>query len=124
MNPNATGLPTPRPSLELPETTHPLTDDDVSLLDSPLSSPSRVSGLMDPNATGLPLPRPSLELPDTARPLAIDDIVSTLKPLLEGTTRIRGLSIDGVTLEIVKELRARSRASKLPGWECLRYDEL
>ena len=74
--------------------------------------------------TGLPTLRPSLELSETTHPLVIDDVVSTLKPLLEGTTRIRELSIDGVTLEIVEELRARSRASKLPGWERLRYDEL
>ena len=81
LTPNATGLPTPRPSLELPKATHPLTDDVASSLDSPLSSPSRVSGLMDPNATGLPTPRPLLELPAMTHPLAIDDVASTLKPL-------------------------------------------
>jgi hypothetical protein len=87
-------------------------------------SPFRVSGSTDLNMTGLPTPRPWLELPKTTRPLAFDDVVSTLKPLLEGTAGIRELSIDGVTLDTVEELRARSGASKLPGWERLRYDKL
>lgn len=88
-------------------------------LDATLYSSSRVS---DPNATGLPTPRPSLELPETKHHLEFDDVASTLKPLLEGTAGIRELSIDGVTLDTVEELRAMSRASKLPGWERLRTD--
>ena len=87
----------------------------------PRPSLFRVSGLPNPNATGLPTPRPSLELPVKTPPLAFDDVVSTLKPLLEGMAEIRELSIDGVTLDIVEELRTKSRASKLPGWERLRY---
>ena len=90
---------------------------------SPIAPLSSRLCMTDPNATGLPTPRPSLEFPETTRPLAYNDVVSTLKPLLEGTTEIRELSINGVTLDIVEELRTKSRASKLPGWEHLRYDK-
>lgn len=93
------------------------------LLDAPRSS-SYVAGLVDHNATGLPSPCSSLELPERMHPVAFDDVVSTLKPLLEGMAGIRELSIDGVTLDTVEELRAKSRASELPGWERLRYDNI
>ena len=91
--------------------------------EDPVPCPSlfHVSGLSNPNATGLPTPCPSWELPMKTPPLAFDDVVSTLKPLLEGTAEIRELSIDGIMLDIVEELRTKSRASKLPGWEHLRY---
>ena len=67
----------------------------LALPQSRLMTPSRFC-MTDPSATGLPTPRPSLEFPGTTRPLAYDDVASMLKPLLEGTAKIRELSIDGV----------------------------
>jgi hypothetical protein len=107
----------------VPIVTQTEAEDPVPFYSFPRPSLFRVSGSPNSNATGLPTPRPSLEFPATTRPLAFDDVVSTLKPLLEGTAEIRELLIDGVTLDIVEELRTKSRASKLPGWERLRYDK-
>lgn len=53
--------------------------------------------------------------------LSFDQVVSKVKPLLDRTTGEREISLKGVSPDIVDKLRAKSRASELPGWDNLRY---
>ena len=101
-------LPAPRPSLDSSD-------------HSPLSHSS------DPTDLAIitpPTPRSSFEFVRETQPLSFDQVLSRLKPLLDGTVGTAGerkMTIEGVSSDIVDKLRAKSRASELPGWENLRY---
>ena len=106
----ATSLPTPRPPLESP--------DNLQLLPS-----SRASDPTNPAVTAPFTPQPSLESAEKTHFLSFDQVVSRLKPLLDGTAGTAGerkISLEGISPDIVDKLRAKSRASELPGWENLR----
>lgn len=103
----ATSLPTPRPSLESPD----------NLPSSHASDPT------NPTVIATFTPQPSLKYAEKTHILSFDQVVSRLKPLLDGTTGTAGerkISIEGISADIVDKLRAKSRASELPGWENLR----
>ena len=105
-----TRLPMPRPSLESPDNSQRL------------SSP-RASDPTNPAVIAPFTPQPSLESAEKTHSLSFDQVVSRLKPLLAGTAGTAGerkMSIEGISPDIVDKLRAKSRASDLPGWENLR----
>ena len=100
----------PRPSLESP--------DNLQCLSS-----SRASDPTNPTVIAPFMPQPLLESAEKTHILSFDQVVSRLKPLLAGTAGTAGerkMSIEGVSPDIVDKLRAKSRASQLPGWENLR----
>jgi hypothetical protein len=84
------------------------------------SSPSHTSS-SDPTHHTEVLPSTPHSLVEFFPNLSIDQVVSRLKPLLDGTSGEREISIEGVSSDIVHTLQAKSRASELPGWENLRY---
>jgi len=103
----AASLPTPRPSLESPDNSQRLPS-------------SRASDPTNPAVIAPFTPQPSAEKTPI---LSFDQVISRLKPLLAGTAGTAGerkISIEGVSPDIVDKLRAKSRASELPGWENLR----
>ena len=106
----ATSLPTPRPLLE-------------SLDNLQCQSSSRASDPTNPAVIAPFTPQPSLESAEKTHILSFDQVVCRLKPLLAGMAGMAGerkMSIEGVSPDIVDKLRAKSRASQLPGWENLR----
>jgi hypothetical protein len=106
----ATSLPMPRPSLESPDNLQ-------------RQSSSRASDPTNPAVIAPFTPQPSLESAEKTHILSFDQVVCRLKPLLAGTAGTAGerkMSIEGVSPDIVDKLRAKSRASQLPGWENLR----
>ena len=104
---SATGLPTPHPSLESPDNSQCL----LSSCASDLTNTAVIAPFT---------PQPLLESAEKTHILSFDQVVSRLKPLLAGTAGERKMSIEGVSPDIVDKLRAKSRASELPGWENLR----
>ena len=106
----ATSLLTPRPSLESPD-------------NSQHQPSSHASDPTNPAMIASFTPRSSLGSAEKNHILSFDQVVSRLKPLLNGkagTAGERKMSIEGISLDIVDKLRAKSRASELPGWENLR----
>jgi hypothetical protein len=106
----ATSLPTPRPSLESPDNSQCL-------------PPSHASDPTNPAVIAPFTPQPSSESAKKTHFLSFDQVVSMLKPLLDGTAGMAGdrkISLEGISPGIVDKLRAKSRASELPGWENLR----
>ena len=106
----ATSLPTPHPTLESPDNSQRLPS-------------SRASDHTNPAVTTPFTPQPSLESAEKTHFLSFDQVVSRLKPLLDGTAGMAGerkISLEGISLDIVDKLRAKSRESELPGWENLR----
>ena len=103
-NYRATSLPTPRPSLD-------------SLPSSPPSDPTDLT-VIAPST-----PWSSLESANQSHAPSFDQVISRLKPLLDGTDGTAGgrkMCIAGISSDIVDQLRAKSRAGELPGWENLR----
>ena len=73
--------------------------------------------------TSLPTLHQSLDS-SVNQPLSFNSILSRLKPLLDRTAQMNGeckVTIVGIPSDIVNKLWAKSEASKLPGWENLRY---
>jgi hypothetical protein len=106
----ATSLPMPRPSSGSP--------DNLQRLSSSCASDPTNPAVIAPF-----MPQPSLESAEKTHILSFDQVVSRLKPLLAGMAGMAGeckMSIEGVSPDIVDKLRAKSRASQLPGWENLR----
>ena len=100
----------PRPSLESPDNLQH-------------QSSSRASDPTNPAVISPFTPQPSLESAEKTHFLSFDQVVSRLKPLLDGTAGTAGerkISLEGILLDIVDKLRAKSRESELPGWENLR----
>lgn len=110
---DATGLPTPRSSLD-------------SLHNSQRLPPSLASDPTNRTAISPSTPHPLVESTNETHNLSFDQVLSKLKPLLDGKAGIAGerkISIEGISSEIVHMLREKSRASELPGWENIRYVE-
>ena len=99
----------PHPSLESPDNSQCL-----SYCASHASDPT------NPAVIALFTPQPLLESAEKTHILSFNQVASRLKPLLDGTAGEHKMSIEGILLEIVDKLWAKSRACELPGWENLR----
>jgi len=87
----------------------------------PLSPATPNESLPDYSDVATP---PSLKSPEPSLPLNLENIVAKLDPLLErtATSDITEIAIEGVTPDVVEELRMKLKESNRSGWENLRYD--